>query len=251
MRLLETARKLIAPEPTVFHVTHWKAGSQWVYQILLQLAEQRPSLTVVQPTSSMEQVLAQPIIPGALYPTIYLTAKDFAAVTLPRGSIKLVVIRDLRDTLVSAYFSLRYSHMLMDNVLPLRKRLDELSLEDGLLFLLDDWLPDCAAIQQSWLDAGEDVIRYEDLLADDTQLLRKALFRPLRRFSKRNLDTVVARNRFASVTGREPGVEDIQSHQRKGVAGDWRNYLTPKVNRTLNRRYAPLLERAGYQPADL
>lgn len=249
--MLDFARKFLAPEPTVFHITHWKAGSQWIHKILREVAYQEPSLQVVAPTGTMEQVLHRPILRGAIYPTVYLTAEQFAKVRLPRGALKFVVIRDLRDTLVSAYFSLRYSHKAEPNVLYFREKLDKLSEEDGLSLLLDEWLPACAAIQQSWLNAGEDVIRYEDLLSDDIRILRKALFRPLRSFSKRDLATVVLNSRFASVTGgREPGTEDIHNHQRKGIAGDWRNYFTPKITRNLIDRYAPLMQLTGYEVAD-
>lgn len=48
--MLDFARKFLAPEPTVFHITHWKAGSQWIHKILREVAYQEPSLQVVAPT---------------------------------------------------------------------------------------------------------------------------------------------------------------------------------------------------------
>src|SRR5690348_2267422 len=100
-------------EPTIFHVTHWKAGSQWLHRILRDIALDR----IVAPQLFEKQFLIEPIVAGAIYPTVYVTKEQFESVPLPTGSKKFVVIRDLRDTLVSAYFSIRYSHAVIDKSL--------------------------------------------------------------------------------------------------------------------------------------
>lgn len=87
-------------QPTVFHVTHWRAGSQWVYRILLHIAEETGT-EIVPPLATLGQVLETAIRPGAIYPTIYLTAEQFSNIVLPARASKFVVICDLRDTLVS------------------------------------------------------------------------------------------------------------------------------------------------------
>src|SRR5690348_1962232 len=91
-------------EPTIFHVTHWKAGSQWLHRILRDIA----------PQILEKQFLIEPIVAGTIYPTVYVTKEQFESVPLPTGSRKFVVIRDLREALVSAYFSIRYSHAVID-----------------------------------------------------------------------------------------------------------------------------------------
>ena len=49
-------------------------------------------------------------------------------------------------------------------------------------------------------------------------------------------------------TGRKPGNEDIQAHERKGIAGDWRNYFTDRVSTELGRVcYGSLLVATGYE----
>jgi len=40
---------------------------------------------------------------------------------------------------------------------------------------MDHFLEKCATIQLSWLEAGELVLKYEDLLTDDLSLLESAL----------------------------------------------------------------------------
>ena len=101
-------RRLAWPPPpaTVLHVTHYKAGSQWVRRILEELAQP----WIVVPRADSSQFLAEPIVGTAVYPTLYLTREQVESVSLPANSRRFVIIRDLRDTLISAYFSLKVSH---------------------------------------------------------------------------------------------------------------------------------------------
>ena len=58
--------------------------------------------------------------------------------------------------------------------------------------------------------------------------------------------TAVHRHRFTSRTGgRVEGQEDVRAHNRKGVAGDWKNYFTQAHLDLLNRE-CPELYRLGY-----
>jgi lipopolysaccharide transport system ATP-binding protein len=235
--------------PTVFHVTHWKAGSQWLHRILRDIALDK----IVAPQLFETQFLDEPLVPGAIYPTVYVTKEQFESVRLPSNSRKFVVIRDLRDTLVSAYFSIRYSHAVIDKSLAdWRQRLEAASLEDGLFLLMDEWLPPSAQIQESWVASGEDFIRYEDLLQNDIKILEDALIHRCQiPISADRLREIVLSNRFESATGgRKPGEENRMSHERKGIAGDWQNYFTSNIAKAFNTRYGDLLIAAGYDLTD-
>ncbi len=99
----------LLPEPAVFHLTHYKAGSQWIFRILKALCGDR----FVQSESGCAHFLGRPPRPGGVYPTVYVTREQFEATATPRRSRRFVVIRDLRDTLISGYFSLKTSHTPM------------------------------------------------------------------------------------------------------------------------------------------
>lgn len=96
--------------PTIFHITHWKAGSQWIHKILVDCVPER----IVPPQLRDVQFLDRPLQPQKVYPTVYVTKQQFDSVLLPPKWRRFVVIRDLRDTLVSAYFSLKVSHAILD-----------------------------------------------------------------------------------------------------------------------------------------
>jgi lipopolysaccharide transport system ATP-binding protein len=237
----------VAPLPTIFHVTHWKAGSQWLNKIINRCAGDR----VVFADADTGQLLSRPLLPGRVYTTCYVTCQEFHSVSLPEPWHRFIVIRDLRDTVVSLYFSLRYSHVPDAKIVVKRQRLNAMDIEDGLLLLIesDDQLPACAAIQRTWLESGEELIRYEDLLARDLEILEPLLTRtcPLGVPAEQVREAVLA-CRFEALTGgRARGQEDVRAHERKGVAGDWRNHFTGRVTRAFKARFGELLVATGYE----
>ena len=233
-------------QPTVFHITHWKAGSQWLHKILLELHPER----IVSPRVNERQFLETPLVCAAIYPTVYITKEQFYSITLPTDYRKFVIIRDLRDTLVSGYFSIRYSHTLIDDRLARwRNFLNAMSTEAGLLMLLDEWLPGAARIQESWIAASEKIIRYEELLDRDCEILEQVLINECEiAVSPERLHSVIVSNRFEKLTGgRKPGEENLFVHERKGVSGDWKNHFTSLIADKFDERYGTLLTNSGYE----
>ena len=62
------------------------------------------------------------------------------------------------------------------------------------------------------------------------------------------LARILKRHSFIRNTnGRKQGQENVTHHYRKGVAGDWRNYFTPRVTKEFKQRYGDLLIELGYE----
>jgi lipopolysaccharide transport system ATP-binding protein len=235
--------------PTLLHVTHWKAGSQWIYRILITLAYE----SIVPPQYGMEQVLKEPIVEGCVYPTVYLTREELESARLPRSARRFVVIRDLRDTLISLYYSVKVSHpAIVEELNEQRAMLGRMTLEEGLMFMMDETLPKSSRIQQSWVASGEPLIRYEDLLERDVEILEDVLIdRCGMQVTRERLREVIVANRFANITGgRARGQEEVAAHERKGIAGDWRNHFTPRVKDAFKARFGELLIASGYESDD-
>ncbi len=214
--------------PTIFHITHWKAGSQWLHKILKDCV---PDL-LVAPEVYEAQFKARAIQPGKVYATVYVTKQEFDSVQLPMNWHRFVIIRDLRDTLISGYFSIKVSHRLIAPQLEYwRTRLQQMSVPEGLIYLMNEWLPMSADIQRSWLQAGEQLFRYEDLLEHDLDILEFGASSKCKLpVTQERFHAVVLKNRSERLTrGRERGQENVQSHERKGVAGDWRSYFDDQV----------------------
>ncbi len=240
----EEAAAQVALGPATFHITHPKAGSQWILAILRRIA--RPQ--VVKPQWQNGH-LEGPLQEGKIYGTAYITRPQFEALELPERWQRFIIIRDLRDAFVSGYWSVKLSHPRGDGQLdPMREELGSLNLHDGLLKLLPTWESQ-AEITRSWLDAPEGVIRYEDLVDDDVGILVPLLADKLGlATSREQAREVVVGARFDTMTkGRKRGSEDVRSHHRKGVAGDWRNYIVGEVADAFKERYGQLLIDSGYE----
>jgi len=230
----------------IFHITYWKAGSQWVKMILKKAAPKR----YVDSKIGIAHFLKDPIRKGYIYPTVYVTKEQFESVCLPKQWSRFIIIRDLRDTLVSGYFSMKISHpILTDYNKELRNKLNSMSFDDGMIYLAEGWLNGSAAIQKSWVDLGEETIRYEDLLQNDTEILTKTLINKCNiEIGKEELTKIIMSSRFEILTGgRKKGDENIYSHERKGISGDWKNYFSEKVSERIKLLYGDLLVATGYE----
>lgn len=259
--------------PTIFHITHPKAGSQWVMQVLHECVPDR----FVKPLPKVAHFKKSGLLPGMFYPTIYLNRQEFNTVIAPwreGGDLAVwslsnfrsysrnwllfgfrrqpyktfVVIRDLRDTLVSLYFSLKYSHPILNGKLSgYRADLMEMTDEDGLLYLIKNKLSKYKYIQTSWLGEKTLLVKYENLIADEAAVFQKIIDHCEIQVSPKNLQNVLERNNFQTRTGRPKGVEDISSHHRKGIAGDWTNHFTDQLKQEFKASFGETLIQTGYE----
>jgi hypothetical protein len=282
-------------QPTVFHITHWKAGSQWVAEVLKHCAPDR----FVPQKIRIGQFLEDSIKPGGVYPSVYVPRSLFRLALSPSGCfdrrvykdlqefpwsaligeahrraslfrrykfflppypinwlnfqvirkpfIKFVVIRDLRDTLVSLYFSLKVSHPVLNKrIRSIRDILNSVDKDEGLIYLMDGVINQISEIQMSWL--GDPLfIRYEDLLADEHTVFGQIIDHCQIDVSLRRLHEIVKYNSFEAATGRKRGEEDVTAHLRKGIAGDWRNHFSDHVKEEFKKRFGDALINTGYE----
>ena len=267
----------MVPNHTIFHVTNHKAGSQWVAEILKYIEPDR----FVIPKVKVSHFVEKPVVSGKIYPTLYIPKQEFFSTLLgypsPHtyypSSFKnfftktinkfyfyyrenpyriVIIIRDLRDILISMYFSWLISHTeKVQAVANDRKILSTMSLEEGLLYLMKVRLPLEAAIQQSWWLEEENNcmlrMRFEDILKNEHQCFIKIIKHCQIDVDEKKMHDIVSHNSFHNVTGREPGQENIQSHLRKGIAGDWGNYFTDRVKKEFKEQFGNVLINTGYE----
>lgn len=171
-----------------------------------------------------------------------------------------------------------------------RAKLQELAKDDGLrleilssrwefehLYKWDYQRPDMLELQMETLTQHpqqeyQRVFRFLGLLNDteaglaaqSLDSLRLAVNRALQRsrgrlpvrlkangISPARLQTIVDANQFTKLAGgREPGQEDVKSHYRKGVAGDWRNHFNEEHIALFKENFNDLLIRLGYETDD-
>jgi lipopolysaccharide transport system ATP-binding protein len=255
--------------PTLLHFTHAKAGSTWIDGILRHLfgakvmprfgAELFPEKAGGSPSApkarlSYEEIFRQqPFRPGHVYPGLFLTRQEFELRPEFADARRFVVIRDLRDTITSHYFSLKQTHAfdVHGRVKSARDFLQSATKEEGFLYLFDRDLARLVDIQRSWLDSQEIILKYEDLILNDAAefdaLFRQKLALPV---PARHVRSAVAACRFENVFGRKLGELDEKAHGRQGLPGDWKNHFTANVSRIFRERTGDLLVAAGYEKDD-
>lgn len=236
---------------TLVHVTHAKAGSTWIRNLLRELFRTRVTERGRLVASGTGGDLSKHYFsPGKIYPAMFMTREQFLAHPELKNVNRFVVIRDLRDTFVSLYFSLKVSHPPMEDghIAIERDKLQGLTEEEGLLSLIERRGRRVAAIQTSWLNANELVLRYEDIVKNPQGVFEELFLRKLGLpLSRSKLARAVRKVSFETVFRRKLGVEDVKSHGRRGLPGDWRNHFTPKIRERFAERYGEILIATGYE----
>lgn len=156
-------------------------------------------------------------------------------ILLAEGIKVILMLRDPRDQLVSRMFHVKRStnHVW-------HERMKGMDNDEALMFCIEGReklpsMPDMIALAQSWLNGNAEAlcIRYEELLADTVPQFGKVLDYLGIQNNRGLAEVIVERNRFSRLSmgkriwqsQRKPGQEDTKSHFRKGIVGDWRNYL--------------------------
>jgi hypothetical protein len=175
------------------------------------------------------------------------------------GLKTVLMMRDPRDQLISRLFHIKRS--------PGHKwhaRIKRMSIEEGLMACMRGGagLPSMATMirfTQHWLDSGAcfHLVRYEDLLADPHARLQEIMhFLGVATDVDALTAAIVARNRFERLTlgrkiwktARSPGEGDASSHFRKGIKGDWRNYMKEEHVDFFKANAGETLIAWGYEP---
>ncbi|RJP80459.1 MAG: hypothetical protein C4522_07625 [Desulfobacteraceae bacterium] len=181
-----------------------------------------------------------------LKPVIYVVrdGRD-VAVSMFFYALRHIVNGENRGYFLSRFKSLRNTAQLCDNYRDIFPR------------FIEEWFRYPAACKYSWNqhvdqwafhDDNVFVIKYEDLnsntfksLSDVITYLTKSPPEP------ESLKQTIQKFLFSKQTGREKGVEDTMSKKRKGIVGDWRNYLSIQSGKIFHSYAGDALLRLGYE----
>ena len=242
----------------VYYCCSQKTGSQWLKQVLIDPAFFQATGLWVLPYVALGMKYAQVDRAVPLHTVLthlYASYGTYAAIPKPARFKTFYIVRDPRDAVVSWYYSARFSHNLIDPIPWLRERLNAVDFEDGIIFLIDalaEWgFFEC---QRSWFTDGRSdpavrIFRYEDLAKDEVAFLRD-LFGYLEvGMSDEAFTSLSERHAFVRYAkGRNKGMEDQNSHYRRGSSGDWQEKFTDRVRDHFYATTGDLTAVLGYQP---
>ncbi len=253
----------------IYHLCTQKTGSQWIKSIfsdprVFRYTGLKPyfldsdiqkALKKLENKSTSDKAgeLEAPKLPSRKILTpLYIYRSNFEALPKPERYKGFFIVRDPRDLLISQYYSQKGTHKRSKAIDPLRKELENKSLEEGIIMtlkVLDErgyW-----ERLHSWTYNRDENIRlwkYEDLIGEQKLESFRALFEHLEiPMPGRELNELVEQYSFENLTGgRKQGQEVDSSHLRKGVSGDWMNYFTDRIDKEFYEVTGPLVSHLGY-----
>ena len=167
------------------------------------------------------------------------------------------VVRDPRDIIVSAYYSHLHSHPTTQWVAlrQQRKLLHSINMDEGLISTMRFLTPTLNDLKR-WQLGHPSILelRFEDLIADPQSFFKNAfLHLDMVDNAKKSIliHELVARDNFQRLSkGRKQGEEDVHSHYRKGISGDWKNHFTARHKDFFKEHFQEILEKFNYESDD-
>ena len=170
--------------------------------------------------------------------------------TIRERSLAILVVRDPRDALVSAFFSFgpKGSHVLPRNSAEATARmLESRKPDEGIT--IDEWVLKRAATVRAKLEEYSTVVRnsnfrlfkYEEILFSKRAFVLDALEHLAISCEADSVDQACAKHHII------PSREDPTKHIRKALPGDHREKLQAETIDELNRQFKKTMETFGYE----
>ncbi len=225
------------------NVAH-KAASVYIFGILMKVTEQLKIRFIDynkvwafnQNSANNEKVSDDSLINASkYYETLHsgIRGKSNVMGICKRMAIPyrgILVVRDPRDIVISLYFSMMYSHpLLTENLEKDRETLMRMNKSEGINWAIDDFENSIASYLCEWLEFLNDedilILTFEQMLANPF-LFFQTIIKHLKLAADQDfLHGLLQEHNFKTISNRKQGEEDVSSHYRKGIVGDWKNHL--------------------------
>lgn len=242
----------------VFHCCVHKTASQWLASILFDPRvvdnSDLKALNYHQEIVVARKAYEAPP-PNTILTPLHIGYNVFNSIPKADDYRVFAVIRDPRDIIVSWYFSVRYSHKVMGNIPKMREELSNLSFNDGLKYAIR-YLNEYGTFKDllSWVVAEKNdpkikVFKFSDLTSKENDSSFKLLFEHCQIDVPDSIRSqLLSEYSFENLSKRKRGTEDISSHFRKGISGDWVNSFDEDVEQYFLDIVDVLPEDLGYSP---
>jgi hypothetical protein len=236
-----------------------KSGTTWMLRMLSSIPQHNSVGNFRWDRGQYEHVMPGDVIHGH-----ERYDGELGQILIRKNVRVILMVRDLRDQVVSNLFHIRRSQTNSWHT-----RILSMSKSEGLMACIEghprtESTPYLGGangwyrLARSWLDQNDIdicVVKYEDL-STNTPVEMGRVFRFLGLHQdERLISSIINRNRFERLTmgkkfwtsGRQQGQEDTESHFRKGVIGDWRNHFEQTHVQRFKEIAGEALVRLGYE----
>ena len=245
-----------SPYDNIYYCCTQKTASQWFRAVFNDPAIYQYTGLVTRPYVQLglrDAVFNHALPPKTIGTHLYINYGTYLNIPKPSSYKTFFVLRDPRDAVISWYFSAKYSHLLISVIPELRRNLEKLDFNNGLKYIIDK-LSEFGYFeaQKSWMNIDQEqhkiaIFRYEDLVSSNNSFLRKLLDYLDIQIPETEFITLCDRHKFEAITkGRAQGEENINSHYRKGISGDWKNYFDSSTLNYFEQVTGDLLDTLGY-----
>lgn len=242
------------PHRNLLIVGQPKSGSTWLLRMVLEVPGYQKWVPDTVKIGLPHNLRLADFVPPPVGYTVTkphtMATRANVDVVRKTGRPFVVLIRDPRDLAVSwAYYV----------GLPGRTRWGwpeavELSVEERISFYIERVLPKQSRWGLDWKRAIEEelpegqglMVRYEDMLADSFEVLRRVFDHFEVGLIDERVRAICEKHSFKKATGRAPGEGDAKSFNRKGIAGDWENHFSDEQKEAFKRQAGDRLIELGY-----
>ena len=241
---------------------HHKCGTRWINSIIRLVCRDLNLKFAYADNPSMFENKLDWFVKENDVDFFSYTNADIRFVRAMDNFLGFHVIRDPRDIVVSAYFSHLYSHTTegWSALLKHREKLEKASQAEGLFIEMEFRKGEFRALDK-WDYSQKNVleIKMEDIMSSPYETTVEAFSHlklveetpsqgPKTKVFVNRLLGFIYKHRYSKLAkGRKQGEEDVKSHYRKGVAGDWTNYFNEEHCRYFEENYNDLLFKLGYE----
>ena len=257
-KLTEIASPPVDLSKCVIHCCVQKTGSSWFLQVFsdrlfrnsAMLRIEYPAYNYIPRPEGYTERLAKINTLGTIVCPLYIRPSDLKHIPTPENTRYIFVVRDPRDLVVSDYFSIRYSHSLINQwMIEKRKLLNKLSLEEGITERINNFHSYISTLREwtSVYASNIKILKFEEIFGSN----QEHEFKKLMQFCEVGIDDSVvtkllSKYSFKKVQNRSPG-QGKYNHYHSGSKNQWREYFTAKHIELIKKEAGDLIVSFGYE----
>jgi hypothetical protein len=250
----------------IYHCCFQKTGSQWFPKFFSdKRIFEATNLELFYPNKNYfryneRKNLKNGFPVNSIISPLYIRYNDFIDLKKPKDYKVIYIMRDPRDLIVSWYFSIKYSHVIIskqqEKIQKMLNKIDNDQRAINYILKLTSYpwqkIYNINSIKywyQNKKHIDLKIFKFEDLFGKDSFFHFESMLKYLEiDISNEELSNILCDLSFSKFSsGRETGQEDVKSHYRKGVSGDWKNYFNHSNIYLCKKKIGKLLIELDYE----